>query len=308
MEKEPGGWADVVNCGINISRYPLYTCIDIGAAFQEDTIMLLAFEFLKNSSAVLSSGVIRLSADDQFDNPKSNISPDWYRSIENVRIAATDRFNKFSHDSLFSKYGTFGLFNKKAVIDCGGYRTDSTVPHYDIILKLRRFFKQNKRKYAMISHPSIFCYIEQNANTKELLDQWKDWQSGMVDLIFSLRSVDFTSFEWYYNLIFELFYPIIDFAAYIAIPLLLIIGGISYEIVAGYLVVTLMLNIIITLSSIILEQYANEGSVSAKNFIAFLRYTVFENFGYGQRRVFARFMGIIGYGKYKKKIKLNINE
>ena len=311
IDKKHGGRADAINCGINFSQCPLYICLDVNAYIEKDSVLRLAVEFLKNSATVISSGVFRISdkaktsvlVKNSYFSPASAL--EYFQALDCIKLSLLDKINKYVNDYMFTPLGTFGIFNKQIVIDCGGYRTNIIGEHYDLVLRIQKHLRDSKRVCTFKAHNDIICWLGRNHPLADLQEQRKVWQFALLDnLLFrhfnlffnrTYRRLGFVivPYSWF----IESFYAVIEFAGYIFIPLSLFFGMISFKTFVFYVAVKWFLNIAISLSAIIIEQYTN--AISVKQCMNFVLHAIVENFGYRQAMVFSRVAGIFGYRKYR---------
>ena len=81
VDKENGGKSDALNAGINVSKYPLFACLDADSRIEKDSLLMLGEAFLKDSSTVVAGGFVRIAngsliEDGEFKGfeiPKKNI-------------------------------------------------------------------------------------------------------------------------------------------------------------------------------------------------------------------------------------------
>jgi cellulose synthase/poly-beta-1,6-N-acetylglucosamine synthase-like glycosyltransferase len=301
IDKEPGGVADAMNCGINASRYPLYICMSPGMHFEPDILLKLVMEFLKESSTVISCAGMRLYGErftdrDSFSDTSAGSSAlgRGLQLVENITLSSINQFGSYKHDAFLSPTGLFALFNKQIVIECGGYRTDIDAYNYDIILRMKNELNRRKRKYKIVLHAGDVCYIEKTPTVGHLFENWRRWQSELMNSLFS-KTRGKLCFEYIYNLLFEVFFPIVNFFAYITIPLAAIFGGISLKVFVAFVGVAFALNLLLSLIKLLIEQFANPGYMTMRRALTFICCAVLVSFPFAQLKVLHRFGGILQF-------------
>ena len=71
VQKKNGGKSDALNAGINISRYPLFTCLDADSRIEKDALLRLSVDFIKDSRTVVSGGIVRVANGSKIVDRKS---------------------------------------------------------------------------------------------------------------------------------------------------------------------------------------------------------------------------------------------
>ena len=103
-----------------------------------------------------------------------------------------------------------------------------------------------------------------------------------------------------YNWIFELFGAVIEVLGYFIIPFSLIMGELNIFFFVIYFLLATLLGIMLSIGSLILEQYTKKSAMTAKQYILISVYAILENFGYRQLITIFRVEGIIKYRKLRQ--------
>ena len=61
VNKENGGKSDALNMGINVSRYPLFVCVDADSMLQHDSLKKIVEPFLEDENTIAAGGNIKVS-------------------------------------------------------------------------------------------------------------------------------------------------------------------------------------------------------------------------------------------------------
>ncbi len=265
VDKENGGKSDALNAGINISSYPLFTCLDADSRIEKDALLRLSIEFIKDSRT-------------------------W---------SATN--------SLLVVSGAFGLFRKQTVIDVGGYKQNTIGEDMEIVVRIHRHLRKKKIKYKVIFNELSICWTQGPMSMNDIRSQRRRWQIGLMDTLISHRAMTFNPyygmvgmFSMPYNWIFELFGALIETIGYFLIPFSLIMGELNMFFFVMYFLLAVMLGVILSEGSLVLEQYTHRAAMSAKQSIAISVYAILENFGYRQIISLFRLEGILKYRKLRK--------
>jgi cellulose synthase/poly-beta-1,6-N-acetylglucosamine synthase-like glycosyltransferase len=312
IDKENGGKADALNAGINASKYPLFVCLDADSLLEKDAILHLSAEFLKDTKTVVAGGFIRIANGSVIEDgewksfrlPDSNV--ERFQIVEYFRAFLSGRVSWGPANALLVVSGAFGVFNKQAVIEIGGYRTGTIGEDMELIVRMHRYMKEKKRAYAIKFSEDAICWTQGPSSLRDLRSQRRRWQIGLLDTLL-LHRVMFMNPKYGaagllavpYSWIFEFVGAIIEVLGYVIIPLSFFLGELSLYFFLLCLAVAIGLGIMISLGGLILEQTDNKGCMSSKQIMNLPRYAFLENFGYRQLITVFRVEGILRYKKYR---------
>ncbi len=313
VDKENGGKSDALNAGINISSYPLFTCLDADSRVEKDALLMLSLEFIKDSRTVVAGGIVRIANGSKivdgelkgFSMPKKLV--ERFQIVEYYRSFLSGRVFWSATNSLLIVSGAFGLFRKQTVIDVGGYKRNTIGEDMEIVVRIHRHMRKNKIKYKVIFNELSICWTQGPMSMKDIRSQRRRWQIGLMDTLISHRAMTFNPrygmvglFSMPYNWIFELLGALIETIGYFLIPFSLIMGELNMFFFVMYFLLAVMLGIILSEGSLVLEQYTHRAAMTAKQSISISIYAILENFGYRQMISIFRVEGILKYRKLRK--------
>lgn len=312
IDKENGGKSDALNAGINVSRYPLFVCLDADSQLEKDAILLLATEFMKDTKTVVAGGLIRISNGSVIEDGvwKSYKIPEnfaeRFQIVEYFRAFLSGRVSWGPTNSLLIVSGAFGVFNKQVVIDVGGYKTKTIGEDMEIVVRIHRYLRGKKQKYVVRFCEDAVCWTQGPSNMQDLRGQRRRWQIGLMDSLLSHKAMFLNPRYGFagmvampYSWAFELLGAPIEVLGYFIIPLSYFFGELSLFFFLLYLAVAICLGIILSLGGLILEQTNNKGCLNSKQIMELTRYAVLENFGYRQFITLCRLEGMLKYRKLK---------
>ncbi|MCR5652495.1 MAG: glycosyltransferase family 2 protein [Ruminococcus sp.] len=313
VDKENGGKSDALNAGINISSYPLFTCLDADSRLEKDALLKLSLEFIKDSRTVIAGGIVRIANGSKiidgefkgFTMPKRLV--ERFQIVEYYRSFLSGRVFWSATNSLLVVSGAFGLFRKQTVIDVGGYKKNTIGEDMEIVVRIHRHLRKKKIKYKVIFNELSICWTQGPMSVNDIRSQRRRWQIGLMDTLISHRGMTFNPrygmvglFSVPYNWIFELFGALIETIGYFLIPFSLIMGELNMFFFVMYFLLAVMLGVILSEGSLVLEQYTHRAAMTAKQSIAISVYAILENFGYRQMISLFRVEGILKYRKLRK--------
>lgn len=313
VDKENGGKSDALNAGINISSYPLFACLDADSRIEPDALLKLSTEFLKNSETIVAGGLVRIANGFKirdgvvsgFSMPPTMV--ERFQIVEYYRSFLSGRVSWGATNSMLIVSGAFGVFKKDAVIEVGGYKTNTIGEDMEIVVRLHRHFKGHKRKYKVIFCEDAVCWTQGPMSMNDVRSQRRRWQIGLLDTLLSHKSMFLNPLYGFvglfaipYNWIFELLGAVIEVLGYFIIPFSLIMGELNIFFFIVYFLLAALLGVLLSLGSLILEQYTRKSIMTAKQCLSLSIYTILENFGYRQIVTLFRLEGILKYRKLRK--------
>ncbi len=311
IDKENGGKSDSLNAGINQSQYPLFACLDADSRIERNALLILGEEFIKDTTTVVAGGFVRIangSVIEQGEWKRFEVPPKMIERFQIVEYFRSFLAGRLSWGkALLIVSGAFGVFNKQVVIDAGGYKTDTIGEDMEIVVRIHRFMRKNKRKYNVKFCPEAICWTQGPMSFSDLKVQRRRWQIGLFDTLKAhfimtfnprFRTVGLLSIP--YSWMFEFFGTAVETLGYFIIPFSLIMGELNMYFFIIYFLLAVMLGIMLSIGGIILEQNTRKGCMSSQQAMRLSLYAILENFGYRQAITLFRFGGLMRYRKYKR--------
>ena len=281
VDKDNGGKSDALNAGINISSYPLFTCLDADSRIEKDALLKLS------------------------TMPKKLV--ERFQIVEYYRSFLMGRVFWGATNSLLIVSGAFGLFRKQTVIDVGGYKTNTIGEDMEIVVRIHRYMRKNRKKYRISFNELAVCWTQGPMSIRDIRSQRRRWQIGLMDTLISHRGMTLNPrygmvglLSMPYNWIFELFGAVIETIGYFLVPFSLIMGELNMFFFVMYFLLAVLLGVILSEGSLVLEQYTHRAAMTARQSIEISVYAILENFGYRQMISVFRVEGIIKYRKLRK--------
>ena len=92
----------------------------------------------------------------------------------------------------------------------------------------------------------------------------------------------------------------VEALGYVIIPFSLVMGELNMFFFVVYFLLAALLGIVLSMGSLILEQYTRKSVMSARQCLSLSLYAVLENFGYRQMITLFRLEGMLKYRKLRK--------
>lgn len=313
VDKENGGKADALNCGINVSRYPLFAAIDADSVLEADSLIRVVRPFIEDPERVVACGGIVRVANGCVINkgnlesvtlPKKPIA--IFQVIEYLRAFLSGRVGWSAIGGLLIVSGAFGIFKKSAVLEVGGYRVGTVGEDMDLILKLHEHGIKNNKGYRIIFIPDPVCWTQVPEDIKSLRNQRIRWHVGLMDCLINHRRMIFNPhygaagmFALPYQVLFEFLGPAIEIIGYIFVVASFLFNILSSEYLILFLAISIGFGILLSLGAILSEEYAYRRYKSVGDFLKMVLFGILENFGYRQLNSWWKLQGILLYRRRK---------
>jgi cellulose synthase/poly-beta-1,6-N-acetylglucosamine synthase-like glycosyltransferase len=142
LDKESGGKSRALNAAINISTYPLFCTVDADTIPDGDALLQISHILHEDFSIFAAGGIVRVLNESiiedgkvvQLRAPRQLLV--LFQALEYVRGFLTGRVALSRFNSLLIVSGTFGLFRKDAVVQIGGYSSDTVSEDMELIARL----------------------------------------------------------------------------------------------------------------------------------------------------------------------------
>jgi cellulose synthase/poly-beta-1,6-N-acetylglucosamine synthase-like glycosyltransferase len=308
IDKENGGKADALNAGINAARYPLFCAVDADSVLQRDSLQLIAQPFLEDSRTIAAGGTIRVVNGCEVSGgflgtvglPHSMLPA--MQIVEYLRAFLFGRLGWSELNAMLVISGAFGLFRKSAVIDVGGYRTDTVGEDMELVMRLHRVHRQRRVPYRIVYVPNPVCWTEVPEDMRTLKSQRVRWQRGLAEsltmnlgLLFCIRGgwVGWVAFP--FNVLFEWMGPVVELSGYLFMIIGFWYGVIAVPAFLAFTLVAVVLGVLQSTSALLLEEMSFHLYPEPRQVFALFLIAVLENFGYRQLTLVWRMQGLLNW-------------
>ncbi|MEK4340725.1 glycosyltransferase family 2 protein [Brevibacillus sp. FSL L8-0710] len=309
IDKENGGKADSLNAGINLSHYPLIASIDADSLLERDALIRLAQVYMENpEETVAIGGNVRIANGCWIEDGmvKEVRLPDkilpMFQTIEYMKAFLGGRIGWSSINGLIIVSGAFGLFRKDCVIAVGGYREGYPGEDMNIIIKLHKYMLENKKKYRIAFCPDAVCWTQAPDSLHILASQRKRWGRGNLKNMIEYRHMLFNPkykimglLTMPYNVLFETLNPYFKLTGFLALVGYSFFDMTHAHIVLIFLAINLLYGYLLTISGILLEEFAFRRYTKPSDLLKLLGYGFLMFFGYYQLGAIWRVLGHIDF-------------
>jgi cellulose synthase/poly-beta-1,6-N-acetylglucosamine synthase-like glycosyltransferase/spore germination protein YaaH/peptidoglycan/xylan/chitin deacetylase (PgdA/CDA1 family) len=190
-EKMNGGKASALQYGIGQSHADYVVCIDADTKLASDAVSKLMRNFLnplnrKGQEVGAVSGSVIVGNE-------INILTKW-QSIEYVTSQNFDRKGFAFLNAITVIPGAIGAFKKDAIIEAGGFTTDTLAEDCDITMRIL------KAGYLVANEPKAYAYTEVPEQLKQFIKQRVRWSFGVMQTFWKHKDIlfnnNFKSLGW----------------------------------------------------------------------------------------------------------------
>ncbi len=300
VDKVRGGKSDALNCGINLSRYPLICSIDADSMIEDNALLRVVKPFMEHPEEMIAAGgIVRIvNGCTVKDGHVTTIAlPDRslpiMQAVEYLRAFLMGRVGWSALQSLLIISGAFGIYRKQLVIDIGGFSRESDTEDLELVVRMHRYMRDKKKKYRVTFVPDPVCWTEVPTTLRVLMQQRNRWHRGLIQTLWGNRRMLFNPrygtvglFAFPYFFIFEMLGPFIEFLGYISISLSAMLGVLNRDFFLLFLGVSILYGVFLSVSAVLLEEISFRRYPSWLDLIKLITFSILENFGYRQLLTF----------------------
>ena len=305
IDKDNGGKADSLNAGINGARHPLFCGVDADSVLERDSLQRVVKPFLRHPEMVASGGTVRVANGCEVKDgyllrvglPRNP----WalLQVVEYLRAFLFGRLGWSQLNAMLIISGAFGLFRTETVIEVGGYRTDTIGEDMELVVRMHRLLRQRGVPYRIEFVPEPVCWTEVPEDKATLKNQRIRWQRGLSESLTSNWGLMFSRnggtpgwLAFPFMVLFEWLGPLVELGGYMFMVFAVTLGLVSWTAFAIFLFVAIGLGILLSASSLLLEEMSFHLYPNAWHLAALVLVAIVENFGYRQLNTFWRLVGL----------------
>lgn len=197
VNKENGGKADALNCGINYSQYDYVCTVDGDSVLEKNSIKKVMRPFVLGGEEIAAVGgsvelingneVVDGIADKKVEYSENPLvamqTIEYYRSFLIGRVALAE------HNLMLICSGAFTVFDKQLLIDHDGLATDVIGEDMEIVVRLQKSLIDNDVNKRIVHVPDAICYTEAPESLKVLRRQRRRWHQGLLESLWRHKKV-----------------------------------------------------------------------------------------------------------------------
>lgn len=270
VDKQNGGKADALNCGINISTSKYLACIDVDCLLLADSLQRMVKPFLEytDRKVIASGGVIRIANSCKIEDGKLlevNYPNKWLERcqiLEYLRAFLLGRMAWAKLNGLLVISGAFGLFDREIAIEVGGYDTKTVGEDMEIIVRMRRYMEEQKLPYKVAYIPDPLCWTEAPDSRKIFISQRNRWTRGTIEVLKIHKKIGWNRkygilgmLSYPYWQIFERYAPIVEVMGILYFLFLVFYQPLSWSFILGLFLLVYLFSLLFSFVAIFTEEF-----------------------------------------------------
>lgn len=268
IDKVNGGKADALNVGLNISQNDLVACIDVDCIIEPDALLKMVKPFLEESGEVIASGgVVRIANSCEVEEgrlikvrlPEKMIAR--FQVLEYMRAFLLARIAWSRLNGLLLISGAFGLFKREIAVKAGGYNHNTVGEDMELVVRMRMYMHEHKRKYKVSYIPDPLCWTEAPSSYNILGRQRNRWARGTFEtlkihrkLFFNPRYGVMGMISYPFWLFFEWLAPFVETIGLVFFAVLVAMNKVDWQFFAAMLSIVYCFSIFISMFSLLMEE------------------------------------------------------
>jgi cellulose synthase/poly-beta-1,6-N-acetylglucosamine synthase-like glycosyltransferase len=307
VAKRNGGKADALNAGLDVASGRLVCAVDADTLIAPDALQRMVRPFVADPETVVVGGTIRLANGGtvvkgrmvQEAAPRNLLAR--FQVIEYLRAYLIGRvgWNRLGGNVIIS--GAFGLFDRAAVLEVGGY-AHTVGEDMELVLRLRRHGYEVGRPRHVEFAADAVAWTEAPETLRVLGRQRDRWHRGLTDTLRLHREVLFNRRYGALGtvvtpayLVVEWLSPIVEAVGLVFVGVLWATGRVDTEFAVLFLLLAYGLGVLFSLGGLLLEELTSRryGSIRSRGRLVVA--ALLENFGYRQLTVVWRLRGLLRY-------------
>jgi cellulose synthase/poly-beta-1,6-N-acetylglucosamine synthase-like glycosyltransferase len=203
LTKQNGGKATALNYGVNMAINEYVVCIDADTQLKKDAVT----ELMKKFNAQNATTQVGAVAGNVKVGNEVNMITNW-QSIEYITSQNFDRRAFDLLNCITVVPGAIGAFKKTAIIEAGGFTSDTLAEDCDLTMRLHR------KGYLVRNCSTAISYTEAPETMRQFLKQRFRWSFGVMqsfwkhrDAVFNPRYKNFGMVALPNILIFQIILP-----------------------------------------------------------------------------------------------------
>ena len=306
VDKENGRKADAVNAGIGFASAELVCVIDADSIIEPDGLLRATEPFMADDGGLVAiGGAIRIANGSIVEGGhvhQIRLPSGWlprFQILEYLRAFLTARIANGELGVLMLISGAFGIFRRSVLIEIGGYRHDTVGEDLEIITRIHRHMREQRRPYRIGFVPEVVCWTEAPAEWEGLRNQRSRWEQGALETLVRHRRMILNPRYGRIGLvgmplivIEDVLGPPCELFGYLVVPLLYALGLTSGTMVVAFFSLTVLFGTVISLGTLALEELQLRRTPSARDLFLIAVAALIENFGYRQANLVFRLRGV----------------
>lgn len=296
VRKANSGRSDSINVGVNFATEDLVVFVDSDSILDADALLAIARPFADDPvRTVAAGGVIRVVNDcvvrsgrvTEVRMPRRFLPR--VQVVEYLRAFHLGRSGWSRLKALILISGAFGIFRRDVLVEVGGLDPDSIGEDFELVLRVHRHMRRQRRDYAVKFIQEPICWTEVPSSTRVLRKQRARWHRGLWETLWAYRGMTFNPrygrvgmvalpYYWF----FELFAPLLELLGLILVVAGWLLGVVDIGYFLLFMAVAYAYALLVTVAALAVEELSFHKYPRWRDLLTTLSAAVLENVGYRQ--------------------------
>ncbi|HYE90036.1 MAG TPA: glycosyltransferase family 2 protein, partial [Terriglobales bacterium] len=211
------------------------------------------------------------------------------QTVEYLRSFLFARTGWSAVNGLLIIAGAFGLFERRAVVDAGGYAADAVGEDLELVLRLHHTLRRRGRPYRVTFVSDPVCWTQVPDTVRTLGLQRNRWQRGLIDALWRHRGmfgrprfgvVGMLSMPCL--VLFEVLAPVVEVSGYAVVLLAYGLGWLDGGFFLALFTVAILYGVALSVAAVLLEDVAFRRYPRVAHLLLLVVVGIVEHFGYRQ--------------------------
>jgi cellulose synthase/poly-beta-1,6-N-acetylglucosamine synthase-like glycosyltransferase len=307
LDKANGGKADALNAGVASAQHPYVCALDADALIETDALLRVAEPILDDPECVIATGgIVRIANGSSIDHgrvtgvqlPRNPLAV--LQVIEYFRAFLVGRVGWTRMNALLIISGAFGLFQREAVEEVGGFATDTVGEDMELVVRLHRHFRARGVPYRIEFVADPVCWTEVPEDLRSLSRQRRRWHRGLGQTLWRHHRAVGNPRYGAFGLIALPYFVLVETLGAALTVVAFLVGDLSLASFVGFLLLAFLVGVVLSIAALALEEFNFRRHQRTRDVVALVLYSVLENFGYRQLNDVWRVLALVDLMRRKQ--------
>jgi biofilm PGA synthesis N-glycosyltransferase PgaC len=199
IDKDNGGKADALNCGVNFARYRYLCCVDGDSVYTREALhagMSLAVKDPANVLGVTSLVAVGRQPDvgDGVEVGAKTVDRHIWTNLQYLEILRAFVNNRLAWSRMgfmLCVSGAFGIWRRDVIQEVGGFSSAFTCEDIEMTFRVIEKYRREGRPGQILSLPDIVGITEGPERVSGLISQRARWQRVILETVWHYRRMFF---------------------------------------------------------------------------------------------------------------------
>ena len=308
IDKTNSGKASSLNVGIGYGSHDLICSVDSDSILDDDALLSIVRPFVENPVTVASGGSIQLANGSTIRHSRiieTHMPKQWIARVQIVEYIRSFFCGRVGLDALNSTLvisGAFGIFRRDALQKVGGYKTTTLGEDMDLVVRLHRYFREQKEDYSIVFLPDPVCWTEAPSDWMTLYRQRRRWQIGLLQCLSQNRDMFLNPkygmigmFAFPSAVIIDVLGPMVEITAYVCLIFGCVMGFLSSSEIFLFMFVSFLYGLVISVGAVVIGELYYNRYKNLSCLATLVLSTFVETVGYRQLNSIWRIRAFFGF-------------